>query len=280
VYGQAAGEESETGELIGYVGTVTDITEQKQIEQRLLQQQSELCHAQRLITIGELAGVMAHELNQPLGAIANYLEGAIIRYEREFTSNPELGKVLEHTLGLAERATHILRNIRALVRKQDPSRQGVDINTLIWETVQLIGAEIARREVRITLDLALNIRPLWSHRVYLQQLLLNLTLNSMEAMEAIDTKNRWLTIQTLGTDRAIEIRITDTGVGFGEELTTRLFEPFITTKKEGVGLGLSICRTIVEAHGGEISADSRPGQGATFRVTLPTDRRSHERDPN
>jgi PAS domain S-box-containing protein len=280
VYGQAAGEESETGEIIGYVGTVTDITEQKQIEQRLLQQQGELCHAQRLITIGELAGVMAHELNQPLGAITNYLEGAIIRYEKEFTSNPELGKVLEHTLRLAEHAIHVVRNIRALVRKQDPSRQGVDINALIRETVQLIGAEIARREVRITLDLALNIRPLWSHRVYLQQLLLNLILNSMEAMETIDTKNRRLTIQTLGTERAIEIRITDTGVGFGEESATRLFEPFITTKKEGVGLGLSICRTIVETHGGEILADSRPGQGATFRVTLPTDRRSHERDPN
>ena len=280
VYGQAAGEESETGEIIGYVGTVTDITEQKQIEQRLLQQQGELCHAQRLITIGELAGVMAHELNQPLGAITNYLEGATMRYEKEFTSNPELGKVLEHTLRLAEHATHVVRNIRALVRKQDPSRQGVDINTLIRETVQLIGAEIARREVRITLDLALNIRPLWSHRVHLQQLLLNLILNSMEAMETIDTKNRRLTIQTLGTDRAIEIRLTDTGVGFGEELATRLFEPFITTKKEGVGLGLSICRTIVEAHGGGILADSRPGQGAIFRVTLPTDRRSHERDPN
>jgi PAS domain S-box-containing protein len=277
VYGQAAGEESETGEIMGYVGTVTDITEQKQIEQRLLQQQGELCHAQRLITIGELTGVMAHELNQPLGAIANYLEGATIRYEKEFTSNPELGKVLEHTLRLAERATHIIRNIRTLVRKQDPNWQPVDINTLIRETVRLIGA---RREVRITLDLTLNTRPLWGHRIHLQQLLLNLILNGMEAMEAIDTKNRQLTIQTLGTDRAIEIRITDTGVGFGEELATRLFQPFITTKKEGVGLGLSICRTIVEVHGGEISADSRPGQGATFRVTLPTDRRSHERDPN
>ena len=99
-------------------------------------------------------------------------------------------------------------------------------------------------------------------------------------METIDTKKRRLTIQTLGTDRAIEIRLTDTGVGFGEELATRLFEPFITTKKEGVGLGLSICRTIVEAHGGGILADSRPGQGATFRVTLPTDRRIRERDPN
>jgi PAS domain S-box-containing protein len=280
VYGQAAGEESETGEIIGYVETVTDVTEQKQIEQRLLQQQSELCHAQRLITIGELAGIMAHELSQPLGAIANYLEGATIRYEKEFTSNPELGKVLEHTLRLAAHATQVVRNIRALVRRQDPSRQGVDINALIRETVQLIGAEVARKRISITLDLALNIRPLWGHRVYLQQLLLNLILNGMEAMEAIDTNNRWLTIQTLGTDRAIEIRITDTGVGFGEELATRLFEPFITTKKEGVGLGLSICRTIVEAHGGGILADSRPGQGATFRVTLPTDRRSHERDPN
>jgi phosphoglycerate-specific signal transduction histidine kinase len=128
VYGQAAGEESEKGEIIGYIGTVTDITEQKQIEQRLLQQQSELCHTQRLITIGELAGIMAHELNQPLGAIANYLEGATIRYEKEFRSNPELGKVLEHTLRLAEHATHVVRNIRALVRRQDPSRQGVDIN--------------------------------------------------------------------------------------------------------------------------------------------------------
>lgn len=280
VYGQATGEEFETGETVGYVGTVTDMTEQKQIEQRLLQQQAELCHAQRLSTVGELAGVMAHELNQPLGAIANYLEGITLRFEKELASHPELGEMVERTLKLSESAAQIVRNIRALVRKQDPNRQRVDINALIRETVRLLGPEVARRQIRITLDLAFNIQPLWGHRVYLQQLLVNLILNGMEAMEAVNAKNRRLILQTLSADRAIEIRITDTGVGFAEELTTRLFEPFMTTKKEGVGLGLSICRTIAEAHGGEISADSRPGEGATFRVTLPIERRSRERDPH
>ena len=279
VYGQAVGEESATGELGGYVGTITDITEQKQIEQRVAQQRAELWHAHRLITVGELTAFMAHELPQPLGAIACYLRGATTRFEKILRSNPELGEVLGHTLELVEGLIYSINSIGAFMRKQDTNRQPVDMNVLIRETIRLIEAEVERRRVRITLDLA-SIRPIWGHKVCLQQLLLNLISNGLEAMEAVDAKRRLLTVQTLHTDGAIEIHVTDTGVGFEEELATCLFEPFMTTRKEGIGLGLPICRTIVEAHGGEILADSAAGQGATFRVTLPTERRSRERGPS
>jgi C4-dicarboxylate-specific signal transduction histidine kinase len=127
------------------------------------------------------------------------------------------------------------------------------------------------------LDLALNSQPLWGNRIDLQQLLLNLILNGMEAMETINTRNRRLTIQSLSTDHVVEICVTDAGVGFAKELTTHLFEPFMTTKKDGVGLGLSICRTIVESHGGEISANCDPDQGARFHVVLPIERRHYAR---
>jgi two-component system sensor kinase FixL len=279
VYGQAVGEESATGVVGGYVGTITDITKQKQIEQRVAQQRAELWHAHRLITVGELTAFMAHELPQPLGAIVCYLRGATTRFEKVLRSNHELGEVLGHTLRLVEDLMHSINSIGAFIRKEDTNRQLVDMSELIRETIRLIEAEVERRRVRITLDLA-SIRPIWGHKACLQQLLLNLITNGLEAMEAVDVKRRLLTIQTLHTDGAIEIHVTDTGVGFEEELATCLFEPFMTTKKEGIGLGLPICRTIVEAHDGEILAHSGPGQGATFRVTLPTERRSRERGPS
>jgi PAS domain S-box-containing protein len=276
VYGQTTGEKSKTGEIIGYLGTITDITDQKRFEQRLIQQQSELCHAQRLITAGELMGVMVHELNQPIGAIANYLEGAAIRYREELKSNPELAEMVEHTRNLAEHAIHITRNLRALLRRQDPGRQRVDINALIRETVRLIDVEITRRQVGLSLDLASNIRLLWGNRTHLQQLLLNLTLNGMDAMETMNSRDRQLIIRTRNMGQTLEVCVIDTGIGFSEDLATRLFEPFMTTKKDGVGLGLSMCRMIAEAHGGEISADSRLGQGASFRVILPIERRNRD----
>jgi PAS domain S-box-containing protein len=273
VYGQIAEERSEAGEILGYVGMITDISDQKQFEQRLLlQSQDELCHAQRLIMIGELVGIMVHELNQPIGAIANYLEGAAIRYQKELKSYPELAETIDHVKNLTEHAIHAIRNIRALTRRQDLSPQRVDINALIRGTVRLIAAEVARRRIKTTLHLASSIPPIRGNRTHLQQVLLNLILNGMDAMETIDARNRRLSIRTAHLDHVIEIHITDTGIGFGEELAARLFEPFMTTKDEGVGLGLSMCRTIVELHGGEILADSRPGEGATFRVILPIHR--------
>lgn len=197
VYGQATKEQdTETGEVIGYVGTITDVTEQKGIEQRLLQQRTELCHAQRLIAVGELAGIMAHELSKPLGAIANYIEGAINRDQVEPGAHSGFGDVLKHILKLTERTTAIIESLRALMRKQGSKRQPVDINTLIRKTVSLTETEVARRKVKITLDLGNDIRMPWGDSVQLQQLLLNVILNGLEAMAAVEGTDRRLTIQT------------------------------------------------------------------------------------
>ena len=278
VYGQAIEEQdAETGEVIGFVGTITDITEQKEIEQQLLQQRAELCHAHRLISVGEIAGVITHELSQPIGAIANYVKGAINHYQDEADANSGLGDTLNQILKLTERSTTIIGSMRALMRKQDSTWQPLDINDLIRETVLLIEMEAARRQVEVTLELAADIRMSWGDRVQLQQLLLNLILNGLEAVEAVAAEKRRLTLRTRSVENAFEIWVSDSGLGFAEELAGSLFEPFVTTKQKGIGLGLSICRTIVEAHGGEISADAGPG--AVFRITLPIQRSHHERCP-
>ncbi|MGR9108887.1 MAG: two-component system sensor histidine kinase NtrB [Gammaproteobacteria bacterium] len=279
VSGQTVAErETATGEVVGYVGTITNITEQKELEHKLLRQGAELCHAQRLIAVGELAGHIVHEVSQPFTSIQNYLEGANIRFSQH-ASNPEFTDVLKHLQALCEHTQAVLGNVRALVRKPAFHREAVDIHQLIQETLWLIEPEAVRIGVTIALNLDADTPMLWGNRIELQQLLLNVIRNGLQAMETVEAPVRQLTIATRLAGPSIEIRIDDNGIGFDEEFTKRLFQPFVTTKPEGLGLGLRICRTIVEAHGGQIEADGSPGRGATFRITLPIDRRDHERRP-
>lgn len=267
-----------SGIATGFLGIASDLTERKQIEERLRQQQTELAHAQRLITIGEITATIAHELNQPLAALGNYIEGAAVRFRAQVETTPALGEMLEQMKRLVARAAQVIRSIRGLARKRDLEQEWVDINALIRETLWLIGTEVKRRQIKIALDLASNLPPLWGCRISLQQLLLNLILNGMEAMEGVEADHRRITVRILAKrEGEIEISVSDTGPGFAPGMAARIFDPFVTTKKEGMGLGLSICRTITEAHGGGISADSTLGRGATFVVTLPIRRDEEHR---
>jgi Signal transduction histidine kinase regulating C4-dicarboxylate transport system len=245
-----------------------EITKRAQAEEQLHQQQAELAHAQRLSTIGEIMAVMAHELSQPLTAISSYMDGAARRFGSEIKANPTLGEILDQTAKLARRAAEIVHTLRGFVRKQDLDWQSVDINKVIQETLSLLSAEARKRKVTITVNLASELPYLQGDVVQLQQLLVNLIVNGMEAMEATSAAGRRLTLRTsVNAKPEIEISVSDTGPGFTSDVANRIFDPFVTTKKQGLGLGLSICRSIVEAHGGRISAHSKAG--ATFIVTLP-----------
>lgn len=240
--------------------------------------EAQLAHAQRLITISEMGAMMAHQLNQPLSALIATAKAATSLFSREVEANPELGQVLDKTAELAKRAADMVRSIRDFARKADLEQERIDLNALIRETLVLVRGEAVKRRVDVTVDLASDIPHLWGHRVHLQQVFLNLILNGLEAMETKDVGERRLCIRTfVSRDRELEASFRDTGIGFGQEMATRLFEPFVTTKKNGMGLGLSICRTIVEAHDGRIWADSNPGAGATVHVALPIGEGGDER---
>lgn len=253
-----------------FTGILRDVSERKALEERLQRQQAELLHAQRLSTAGELAATMAHELNQPLGAIANYLGGVTLRYHAVLDAHPGLRDALQETLRLSKRAAEVVHGIRDLVRRHESGREWVAIGAVADEALALTRSELTRHKVRVVLEIPASVPPVWGQRVHFRQLLLNLVLNALDALAATAPERRELRITAHALPPAqIGIEVADNGMGFAMDLAGRIFEPFVSAKTEGIGLGLSICRTIVEAHGGRITARSVVGEGATFSITLP-----------
>jgi two-component system sensor kinase FixL len=253
-----------------FTGILRDITQRKGLEERLRRQQAELIHAQRLTTAGELAATMAHELNQPLGAIANYLGGVMLRFRAVLEAHPSLGDAITETLRLSKRAAEIVNGIRDLVRRHEHGREWLDVEAVIGAALGLARAELDRRGIKAQALVAPDLPPVWGQRVHLQQVLLNLILNAMEAMEAVPPESRKLSVSAgPGLAGQVEIGVADTGPGYSEGLAGTIFEPFVSTKPEGMGLGLSICRTIAEAHGGQVTARRGNGPGAVFILALP-----------
>ena len=254
-----------------------DMTERRKTEQlmrekedRLKQQESELVHMQRLTTAGELTAMMAHEINQPLGAIANYLGGIQLRFSAVLKAHAGLQDAIAESLRLAQRASDIIQTIRGLVRPRADERKAIDLLALVSETLSLLGPELERRHIELVTWFPQSLPPFIAQRIQLQQLLLNLILNAAEAMAETPVGQRRLVIaMRVLADSRVEISLSDTGHGLTSEQAQRIFQPFVTSKSDGIGLGLSICKSIVEAHGGEIEAQSEAGKGATFTVRLP-----------
>lgn len=244
--------------------------ERHRAEAEARERRAELAHVHRLNTMGEMASGFAHELNQPLAAVVNYARGAVRRLKQNAVEPGELLAVLEQVAAQAERAATIVRRIRAFIRKEEPRHAALDFNKIIVETAGLMTAEAERGGVRLILDLANPLPRVHADAVQLEQVIVNLVRNAVEAMVEASSPVREITLRTLrSADGAVEIAVEDTGPGLPQIGRERLFDPFFTTKADGLGLGLSISQSIVEAHGGQLTAAPSPGGGAGFRFTLP-----------
>jgi C4-dicarboxylate-specific signal transduction histidine kinase len=258
------------GNICRFVGTSTDVHDWRQAQEELRNAQAELAHTTRVLTMGELTASIAHEVNQPLGAIVASAGAA----ERWLASQPpqmeKARRALERIVNDGKRAGEVIKRIRALMKRQAPRKDWLDINETILEVVALAQYQLSRGDILLETRLAEGLPLVQGDRVQLQQVLLNLIVNSIDAMSGVDERRRELTIVSVADGpKAVAVEVRDSGMGLNPERAAHLFEPFYTTKAEGLGIGLSISRSIVEAHGGHLSAAPNVPHGAVFRFSVP-----------
>lgn len=261
--------EARTGDHKAFTGFIRDLTEKFEAEARMQELQAELVHTSRLSAVGTLASALAHELNQPLTAIANYMTASRdLVNDFKPTAISSLREALDESSKEAMRAGKIVRRLRDFVSKGEIDSRILPLNNLINDatTLGLVGAR--EQGVSWSIEVAPDIDNVLADRVQIQQVMVNLMRNAIEAMAESPTKHLAIRARPLGGEQ-VEISVSDSGHGVPDELIAQLFQPFITTKAQGMGMGLSICRTIIEAHGGHISVESERGVGTIFRFTLP-----------
>ena len=261
--------ETKVGDRRFFTGFIRDLTESQKTEMRLQELQSELVHVSRLTALGEMASTLAHELNQPLSAIANYMKGSRrLLEENTDERSATLRDAMDRAAEQALRAGQVIRRLRDFVARGDSERRVEDVKKLVEEASALALVGIKDKGVRVRFDFNPGTDFVLADKVQIQQVLLNLIRNAIDAMENSD--RRELVISTVpGPNNMIEIAVADTGAGIAPEIATQLFQPFVTSKRQGMGVGLSISRTIVEAHGGSIAPRPNPGGGTVFSFTLP-----------
>ncbi len=260
-------------------GILQDITEQTLAQQRLAktnvnlrQQQTELAHSTRMATLGEMASGIAHEINQPLGAILIYANGGKNQLAESSLSIPETGELFEQIVTQAERVAEIIKRMRAFVRKEEVHIQKIDLEMLIKRVVAFIQATRRSRKLVFERNCEPALPKVWADTIQIEQVMTNLILNAIEAMEQANSHYQVIRIQArTQANNFVQISISDTGPGVTEDIQDRLFDPFFTSKAKGLGLGLSICKTIIENYDGKLELLTGSGQpGATFKFTLPT----------
>ena len=253
--------------------TAIDVTEQRKAEEQARRNQAELAHAGRLSTMGEMAAGLAHELNQPLGAITSSASGGLKMLKAGRTDSESLIRIMELALEQAQRAGEIIRRLRDLVRRREPRRSSVNVNETIREAVAFVMHEVRQAEIAITVELDdAASTPISADGIQLQQVVINLLRNAVEAMRTATGQDRRLAIQTALTDDVIEVSVRDRGRGIPPSEIERVFTPFFSTTPEGLGMGLSISRSIAEAHGGRLRAIPNSDRGMTFQFTLPANK--------
>lgn len=259
---------------------VHEMAERRRAEETARERQRDMDHVARLSILGEMASNLAHELNQPLGAIANYARGCTRRLEAGTADPAQLAEVTQAIAEQADRAGRILSRIRSFVRKRAAQLEPTDVNEAVHAAVALCAGQARNGKVPIALTLADDLPPVLADRVQIEQVVLNLVKNALDATletapDAAEDARRTVTVRTVtirtGRDEEgrVEVAVADHGHGLSAEARARLFDPFFTTKPDGMGLGLSICRTIVEAHGGHLWATDNPSGGAVMRFVLP-----------
>ncbi len=261
---------TENGTVIGSVVVFRDITERKDAEERTLQHQLQLSHVARLSTLGEMASGIAHELNQPLTAIAMNARACVRMLDSSQGAVEACPDVMETIANEAQRAGEVIRQIRHFIRKDQPERLPVRVSDMVREVLLLIRADVRQAGVQVKLELDPTADRVLAQDIQIEQVMLNLVLNAIEAMAEMAPGVRRLVIgsKLKGPDM-VEISVSDTGPGLSDDVSQRLFTPFVTTKPQGLGLGLSISSGIIEAHDSTLTVKSRSGKGATFSFTLP-----------
>ena len=261
---------SEMGEVMGFVVLTSDITQSKSDEELEKKHLLELAHTSRMITIGEMSSQLAHELSQPLTSIEAYSRACITLINKDRTTKEEILGALESVSTQAIRAQEIMHELRNFVKKDD-SRKSLCINTLINSSIKLLRLEFQEQDPEVELDLTENLPDVFADRILIEQILINLIKNAIEAMRVLDTKNRRLIIQSRKSDEEVSVSIHDSGPGLSQYEINKIFEPFYTTKPEGMGMGLAITRSIIYSHGGRLLTEQNDYGGTTFEFTLPVE---------
>jgi PAS domain S-box-containing protein len=259
-----------SGDTWTFSSFIRDITARRQAEEDLRNAQAELAHVNRVMTMGELAASIAHEVNQPLAAIIASGDSCTAWLANEPPNLDKARGAASRIVQAATQASDIVRRIRALFRKTTSITTPLEINEVITETVSLIDGEVQRKGVSLNTELAANLPVVLGDRIQLQQVILNLAINGTEAMAAVEDQHRRMMIQSALTEAGeVLVSVADFGPGIDPQQTAQLFAPFFTTKPEGIGMGLSISRTIIEAHGGRLWAVANQPRGAVFHFALP-----------
>jgi two-component system sensor histidine kinase DctS len=256
------------GRQTGWMASVLDITERKRARELARQQEEKLAATARLVTMGEMASTIAHELNQPLSAIASYTAGCLNLLEGA-APNGDLQEALRKTAEQTQRAGRIIRRVHDFVKKREPSRTPVRMRAVVEEAVGFADAEARKRRVRIQARLADEDPEVEADPLLLQQVVLNLLRNAMDAMAATPAERRDILVATEAGSASVTVSIADRGCGISPEVRAQLFQPFFSTKAEGMGMGLNICRSIIELHRGRVWAEPNPGGGSVFSFSVP-----------
>jgi PAS domain S-box-containing protein len=247
-----------------------DITERRRAAEELHQAQTALAHAIRLTTLGELTASIAHEVNQPLASVATYAEACVRWLDRDPPNLDEARDAVESIIKEGKRAGEVIRRVRGLVNKTGPQKAPLDINEVVREVIDLVRRELLSHRVSLRLELGPARPAVLADRVQMQQVIINLVMNGIEAMQPVTDRPRELVIRSQQNEKhQVLVSVNDCGVGLSAENADRLFKAFFTTKSGGMGMGLSICRSIIEAHGGRVWAAPNVPHGAAFHFALP-----------
>ncbi|MDF0495487.1 PAS domain S-box protein [Bradyrhizobium yuanmingense] len=264
------------GAFLGYRGVCTDVTaaiRANQAEDALRKAQAELAHVTRVTTLGELTASIAHEINQPLAAVIANADACLAWLQRSPPDLKAARRSVEWIIEDGRRAGDVIRHVRALAKRSDIEMVPLDANAVVREAVALVQREMASHAVSVRMELSSALPRIFGDRIQLQQVLINLIMNGIEAMADVHDRPRELAIRSQASgDSAMQVSVSDCGTGISEQAIDRLFTPFFTTKSSGMGMGLSICRSIIEAHGGRLSAIPNQERGATFQIALPLHR--------
>jgi len=260
----------ENGTANQVLGSSTDITARKNTELEMAQQRNELAHLARVAMMGEMTASLAHELNQPLTAILSNAQTAQRLLDDPAPDMKEIREILEDVVSDDKRAGEIIRSLRNLMKKSELKSEELDLNSVIFEVIELIRSDALIKNVSVAAQLAPELPAVRGDRIQLHQIMLNLTINALDAMKGIPVSERRLEITTRRINaHSVQVAVEDAGTGIPPDQLDKVFEPFFTSKSQGLGMGLAICRSIISMHGGRIWATNNPGSGVTFRFVLP-----------